>query len=226
MPVVSFVPTKARLVLEQSRDTVLVMRVVLARSDSVLLTDGGQLQLLTGVARVREQKNGDGASPAEGSIIYVGGAARSRDGSFASFQINVALPREKFAALLEVALSGRLPAKFFLEVPSAGKGPNQAGITYAQHGAVRIKIWDTVVSRSLPVMGFTLILPIMLPDEVLALKTGEEARTAATAGQVAELAEAIDTFHAETKHSLVFVLTLSAVTAFIIIAFVLGIGLK
>src|SRR4051794_31999220 len=226
MPVVSFVPTKARLVLEQSRDTVLVMRVVLARGDNVLLTDGGQLQLLTGVARIREQKHGDASSPTEGSLIYVGGAAKAAEASSARFQINVAMPRDKFAALLEVALSGRLPAKFFVEVPARGKGADVPGLTYTQQGTTRIKVWDTVVFRSVPVTGFTLILPIMLPDEVLAQRKDEDARGAATVGQVAELAEAIDSFHAETKHSLIFVLTLSAVTALIIIAFVLGFGFK
>jgi len=79
--------------------------------------------------------------------------------------------------------------------------------------------------RALPVAGFTLILPIMLPGEVLAEKANEDRRTPATTAQVSELAEAIDSFHAETRHSLIFVLTLSAVTAFIIIAFI-GFGLK
>ena len=225
MPVVSFVPTKARLVLEQSRDTVLVMRVVVARGENVLLPDGGQLQQLTGVARIRQQKSAVPSALTEGSLIYVGGPSSTDDASPPKFQINVVLPHEKFAALLEVALSGRLPANFFLEVPAHARSGDGPGITYTPQAGGRIKLWDTVKYRALPVAGFTLILPIMLPGEVLAEKANEDRRTPATTAQVSELAEAIDSFHAETRHSLIFVLTLSAVTAFIIIAFI-GFGLK
>ena len=37
MPLVGFTPTKARLVLEESKESVLVMKVALARGESVEL---------------------------------------------------------------------------------------------------------------------------------------------------------------------------------------------
>ena len=58
MPLVGFRPTKARLVIEDSSDTILVMKVVVADSESVELASGGKLDALAGVVRIRERKHG------------------------------------------------------------------------------------------------------------------------------------------------------------------------
>ena len=56
MPLVGFRPTKARLIIENNRDSVLVMKVVLDVDDAVELSTGGTLKDLVGVLRIRERK--------------------------------------------------------------------------------------------------------------------------------------------------------------------------
>ena len=46
MPLVGFRPTKARLIIDDSNDTVLVMKVVMSDSESVEFATGGKLDLL------------------------------------------------------------------------------------------------------------------------------------------------------------------------------------
>ena len=72
MPLVGFRPTKARLVIEDGRESVLVMKVVLDAEDAVELSAGGTLAALTGVLRIRERRNGagNGGKPI-GSMVYV-----------------------------------------------------------------------------------------------------------------------------------------------------------
>jgi len=53
MPLVAFKPTKARLVIEQGRESVLVMRVVVAKGETVALAAGGRLEAITGFLRIR-----------------------------------------------------------------------------------------------------------------------------------------------------------------------------
>ena len=53
MPLVGFRPTKARLVIEDSKASVLVMKVVVYNGDSVGLATGDKLEELTGVLRVK-----------------------------------------------------------------------------------------------------------------------------------------------------------------------------
>ena len=55
MPLVSFTPTDARLVLEENKQSVLVMKVVLAKGESLELENGGSLETLAGVLRIRER---------------------------------------------------------------------------------------------------------------------------------------------------------------------------
>ena len=71
MPLVGFRPTKARLIIDDSNDTVLVMKVVVADSESVELASGGKLDALTGVLRIRERKEGEGRNGAVGSLVYI-----------------------------------------------------------------------------------------------------------------------------------------------------------
>src|SRR4029453_3793098 len=111
MPLVGFRPTKARLVIEGNKDSVLVMKVVLDADDAVELSTGGMLKDLVGVLRIRERKpNGAGnGEKAIGRMVYVAEANGDTGVSVAKFQINVAMATDKFAKMLRVATAGRLP---------------------------------------------------------------------------------------------------------------------
>ena len=73
MPLVAFKPTKARLVIEQGRESVLVMQVVVAKGETVALAVGGRLEAITGFLRIRERKEerGRNENKAVGSIVFV-----------------------------------------------------------------------------------------------------------------------------------------------------------
>src|SRR5258705_13036265 len=115
MPLVGFRPTKARLIIENNRDSVLVMKVVLDVDDAVELSTGGTLKDLVGVLRIRERKpNGTGnGDKTIGSMVYVAEADGDAATATAKFQVNVVMAADKFATLLRVANAGRLPTKFF-----------------------------------------------------------------------------------------------------------------
>src|ERR1700741_3151834 len=113
MPLVGLRPTKARLVMENGKDSVLVMLVSVADDDAVDLATGGTLNDLGGVLRIRERKgnaNGNG-SGAIGSVVYVAASGRDAQATPTKFQVNVGRAAEKFAMLLRVANAGRLPTK-------------------------------------------------------------------------------------------------------------------
>lgn len=227
MPIVGFVPTKARLVLEESRDTVLVMRVIVAKGENILLTSGGTLQALAGVLRIRERKMELPSDDLEvGAMIYVSGSEKDKERSSAKFQLNISMPAKKFASLLGVALSGRLPTKFFVDSGAQAPHFGKRGLGYKMGTQGRTKVWDNKAYRSLPLVGFSVILPIVIRHSAEDPETEQGDPAPASTGQVSELAEAIDAFHAETKHSLMFVLTLVVVTAIILILFVLNIAWK
>src|SRR5437660_5018174 len=113
MPLVGLTPTKARLVIEENKESVLVMKVLLAKGESVELSTGGKLQALGGVLRVREVRadKWQGNARSVGSMVFVDGGNAGAES--AKFQINISMSAKKFQALLKVALSGRLPSKFF-----------------------------------------------------------------------------------------------------------------
>jgi hypothetical protein len=117
MPLVSFNPTKVRLVIEEGKESVLVMKVVAAKGESVELATGGKLELLTGVLRIRERMAdaGQGNGRGVGSLVFVAPSGTGEEQQAAKFQINILMSAKKFDALLQVALSGRLPTKFFVD---------------------------------------------------------------------------------------------------------------
>jgi len=165
MPIVGFTPTKARLVLEENKESVLVMRVVLAKGESVELATGGELQALAGVIRIRErrtdtwQSNGKGV----GSLVFVdagrGGAQES-----AKFQINISISTKKFDALLKIAISGRLPSKFFVDAGEKVSRTETQGMTYRMAPEGRTKFWDNRSFAFLPVTSFSAIIPIAVSE--------------------------------------------------------------
>src|SRR4030095_9648830 len=135
MPLVGFRPTKARLVIEDSKASVLVMKVVVYNGDSVRLATGDKLEELTGVLRVRSKDNGTRAGANDlGSLVYIAESGFGADLSPAKFRINIALPGAKFDTLVRVALSGRLPTKFFVNAGERISRTESRGLGYETRG--------------------------------------------------------------------------------------------
>ena len=116
MPLVAFRPTKARLVIEDNRDSVLVMKVVLDPDDAVELATGGTLAMMAGVLRIRERREApaNGRKPI-GTLAYVPDDSGQGGPPSAKFQVNVTMGSDKFGMLLRAANAGRLPAKFIVD---------------------------------------------------------------------------------------------------------------
>ena len=163
MPLVGFRPTKARLIIEDSNDTVLVMKVVVADSESVEFSTGGKLDSLTGVLRIRERKEDEpqrNGSHVVGSLVYIAESGEGPERSPAKYRINIAMAPEKFRALLRVAVAGNLPNKFFVDAGERISKTETRGMTYWVGGGGRTKVWDSEAHRSLPITKFSMILPI------------------------------------------------------------------
>jgi hypothetical protein len=226
MPLVQFRPTKARLVIEEHKDSVLVMKVAVAEGDSVELAAGGRLEALGGVLRIRERKGANGRTGASGvgSIVYIEESGDRADASTAKFQINIAMATEKFEALLGVAITGRLPVKFFIEAGERVSKAEPPGLDYRMRSGGRTKVWDTQSNRMLRVTNFSMILPIDVPElrAETAAAPGPGApppEAMATNVQVAELVDDLLVFQSETRHTLIAVIGVVAVLALVTLTF-------
>lgn len=218
MPLVCFNPTKARLVIEEGKESVLVMKVVAAKGESVELATGGKLEELTGVLRVRENTPdaAEGNGKGVGSLVYVAPSGPGEEPQAARFQINILMSAKKFDALIQVALSGRLPTKFFVNAGKRVSRMETKGLTYRKEAEGRTKVWDNKTFRSLMVTSFVVILPISISERPQpAPGNSEQAPVDATASskQVAELADDLAVFQSQTHHTLVAIVTLFAVAA-------------
>ena len=211
MPLVSFRPTKARLVIEDGKDSVLVMKVAVAKGETVELTGGGRLEALAGVLRIRERKaNPSRGHGAVGSLIFIDESGRGANFAPAKFQINLAMAAEKFEPLLRVALSGRLPNKFFVDAGEWVSARETRGLSYSPRRDGRTKVWDTTAFRSLPVTNFAMILPIEMSEPRENGNGGGGGAAAehfpvesmATNAQVAELVDDLLVFQSETRNTL------------------------
>jgi hypothetical protein len=216
MPVVAFRPIKARLVIEQGRESVLVMKVVLAQGETVLLAGGGRLESTTGSLRIRERKDERRRheNKAVGSMIYVDAAGHGAGHNPANFQINISLSAAKFEALLRVAISGRLPSKFYVHASDRLSAGDTRGMGYTVRGGERVKLWDNKTYRMLPVTNFSVILPITVAEarEIPAVEEDRQlVETLASNDQVAELADEFAVFQGETKNALTAVVSVVAV---------------
>ena len=221
MPLIGLRPTKARLVLEASRDSVLVMKVVLDDDEAVELSSGGALNDLGGVLRIRERKsNGNGGI---GTVVYVasGGDART---SPAKFQVNVGLAPDKFATLLRAANAGRLPAKFIVEA-GARKGAEAKAFDYRRRSSTPVKVWDNHAFRVLPVTNFVMILPMEVAVSAAASIVADPASPTAPAtnAQVAELMDDMLMFQSDTRTTMFGLVCVIGVVA--IAALVIGIAI-
>jgi hypothetical protein len=216
MPIVGFKPTKVRLVIEQTKESVVVMKVMASSGEAVELATGGRLEALSGVLRIREQKGDrprkDGR--AIGSLFFIEASGRGEDRSPAKFQIDISMTEKKFEALLNVAISNRLPSKFFVQAGERVSSRETRGMTYVVRPKGRIKRWDNRTYRSLPVTNFSMILPIVVPDsdgERVEDERPLPIETAVSSDQLTELADELAVFQGETKNTLTAVVSVVAV---------------
>ena len=241
MPLVGFRPTKARLIIDDSNDTVLVMKVVVADSESVELASGGKLDALSGVLRIRERKEGEGKNGIVGSLVYIEQTGEGPDHVPAKYQINISMAPDKFKALLRVAVNGLLPTKFFVDAGERVSKTETRGLTYWVGAGGRTKVWDSEAHKSLPITKFSMILPI----ELLAQQRTEGVRpqlpaphegasqplalphetvpveSVATNAQVAELVDDLLVFQSETRNTLYALMWVVGIVA--VLALVFGI---
>jgi hypothetical protein len=220
MPLLGFRPTKARLVMEDDKDSVLVMKVVPDGDDAVELATGGTLQQLAGVLRIRERRNhAPERGGAIGSLVYVAEAGAGSAEAPGKFQVNVAMAADKFATLLRVANAGRLPTRFFVDTGDRKSGADAAALGYRMRSGTRVKVWDNHAHRTLPVTNFVMILPIDVPtaapDAPAAGTAAEDAPlpAPATNAQVAELMDDMLVFQSDTRHTMFGVLLVLGIVA-------------
>jgi hypothetical protein len=242
MPLVGFRPTKARLIIEDSNDTVLVMKVVVADSESVELATGGKLDALTGVLRIRERKEPESRNGTNvvGSLVYIEETGEGLDHAPAKYQINISMAPEKFKALRRVAVSGLLPTKFFVDAGERISKTETRGLTYWTGAGGRTKVWDSESFRSLPITKFSMILPIELLAQRgegprLPAPSQESSQPAALAhdaapsvsmatnAQVAELVDDLLVFQSETRNTLYALMWVVGIVA--VLALVFGIAI-
>jgi hypothetical protein len=220
MPVIALKPLKARLIVDAAKDTILVLRVALADGEAVALAAGGRLDALPGVMRIRERDDDRRERRrGAGTLTYVPGGD---DESHAKYQIDVALPPRKFDALVRLALAGRLPAKLFVDAGSARAPPDGADLGYWPGSGGRVKRWDNVAHRVLPVARFSLILPVVLAAEdasAAATAAAPEAGTSATADHpvLVDIADELLSSMAETRTTTTAVLAIIAVVVVLIL---------
>jgi hypothetical protein len=216
LPLIGLRPTKARLVMEDNRDSVLVMKVVVD-DEAIELAIGGALNDLGGVLRIRERKSsGNGGI---GTVVYVASESDPRS-SPAKFQVNVGMAPEKFATLLRAANAGRLPAKFIVEA-GARKGAEAKALHYRMRLGARVKAWDNHAFRVLPVTNFVMIVPMDVAAPSAAGLVADPASPAAPAtnAQMAELLDDMLMFQSDartTMFGLVCVIGVIAVAALVI----------
>lgn len=223
MPLVGFRPTKARLIIEDSKASILVMKVMLNGGESVKLATGEKLEELSGVLRIRCREAGARNGVLDpGSLVYIAEAEHSADSSPAKYQINIAMAAAKFETMVQVALSGRLPTKFFLDAGERVSRTESRGLGYEVRAGKRSKVWDTLAHRILPVTNFSFILPIDVSESRADVAVPVESvpgDSVATNAQVAELIDDLIVFHGETKHTLfalMCILGILAVSALVI----------
>lgn len=219
MPLVGFRPTKARLIIEDAKESVLVMRCVVDPDDSVELASGGVLEAISGVLRVRERSgsgNGNGRDKNLGTLTFVPESGNGGDTNAGKFQISVHLSSDRFATILRAINAGHLPAKFFVDVGSKHDAHGAApAFGFRSRAGARIKHWNNVEHRVLPVGSCVMIMALetaSLPSAALSLGDVEVA-SVATNAQVADLVDDLLVFQAETRNTMLGVLAVLGVVA-------------
>jgi len=228
MPLLGFRPTKARLVMENARDSVLVMKVALADDDPVELATGGSLADLAGVLRIKERKgNGSANGDGIGAVVYVAEPQRNGDPATGKYQVTVGMAADKFATLLAVANAGRLPTKFIVDAGGPAQAPEGKALVHRMRAGVRTKVWDNHAFRTLRVVNFVMILPIDVPTGPAADAPRLEALSPpvalATNAQVAELMDDMLVFQSDTRHTMFGLVLVMGIVALAALAIAIGI---
>ena len=148
MPLVGFRPTKARLVMENGKESVLVMKVVLDDDDAVELVDG---RLAEGPGRraahsraAARTGNGDKSI---GSVVYV--AESGRETRPAPGQVPGQRRRWRRRNSRRCCASrtrAACPPKFFVDAGERS-GPEAKAFGYRMRSGVRVKVWDNHAFR-------------------------------------------------------------------------------
>lgn len=161
MPLIRLTPTKARVVIEDGAEMILVLKVGLHRSDSVDLASGGRLASLNGMLRIRERggllARADGKI--NGKMTFVPETVAGSNRAPAEFQIDVPLGPREFRVLLDLGRAGRLPHKIFVQAGErTAVGPR--GLSYKTRNGRTVKFWDNIAHRRLPVTNVTFVVPV------------------------------------------------------------------
>jgi hypothetical protein len=247
MPLIRLKPHKARVVIEDGAEMILVLKVSLHRGESVELASGGKMEALNGMLRIRERggllTRADGRIA--GKLTYVPETASGGSRAPAEFQIDVPLGPREFRVLLDLGRAGRLPHKIFMQAGErTGLGPR--GLTYRSKGGRTGKYWDNVSHRRMPVSNLTFVVPVDVANAQAAPPRGsrrdwddedydrererdlegedeftrderESRRSYASSAQVAELADELIVYQSETRHLLTAVLAVMGLTALIVV---------
>jgi hypothetical protein len=225
MPLIAFKPTKARLIIEQSKDSVLVMKVVAAADERLVLSTGESLSTLHGVLRIREYKPHLERldRKVSGTLVFIQDTKRPTASAAAKYQINIAMGSKKFDSLLQIAIAGRMPTKFFIDAGERTGPFGGRGITYVTRHSGRVKHWNNTAHPVLPIGNFSMILPIDVaePPESAPAESDERAppEAPATSAQVAELADELLAFQAETHYTLKAIVTIIGVILLLAVVF-------
>jgi hypothetical protein len=236
MPLIRLKPHKARVVIEDGAEMILVLMVTLNRGESVELASGGRLEMMKGMLRIRERggllTRADGKT--NGRLTFVPETSSRGNRAPAEFQIDVPLGPREFRVLLDLGRAGRLPHKIFMQ---AGErtiaGPR--GVTYRAKNGRTGKFWDNVAHRRVPVSSLTFVVPVDVanagkpardarreddefdPYEDDDARDADEAKAFASSAQVAELADELIVFQGETRHLLTAILAVVGLTALIVV---------
>jgi hypothetical protein len=246
MPLIRLTPHKARVVIEDGAEMILVLKVSLHRTDSVDLASGGRMGALTGMLRVRERGGLLSRTDAKvnGKLTFVPETVSGNNRAPPEFQIDVPLGPREFRVLLDLGRAGRLPHKIFVQAGErTAVGPR--GLIYRSRNGRTSKFWDNVNHRRLPVTNVTFVVPVESagrpaqrpprrdfdefedePYEDRDTDRGEwedrearphETRAYASSAQVAELADELIVYQGETRHLLTALLIVVGLTAAIIV---------
>lgn len=239
MPLIRLKPHKARVVIEDGAEMILVLKVTLHRGETVELASGGRLEALQGMLRIRERggllARADGKST--GKLTFVPETQSGSNRAPAEFQVDVPLGPREFRVLLDLGRAGRLPHKIFMQ---AGErtvlGPR--GMTYRSRNGRTGKYWDNVTHRRLMVANLTFVVPVDVanssnPDTRRRTRFDDDdvdpyeddyqdseapARSSfASSTQVSELADELVVFQGETRHLLNAILWVVGLTALIVV---------
>lgn len=238
MPLIRLKPHKARVVIEDGAEMILVLMVTLNRGESVELASGGRMETMNGMLRIRERgglltTRADGKTA--GRLTFVPETASGGNRAPAEFQVDVPLGPREFRVLLDLGRAGRLPHKIFMQ---AGErtiaGPR--GVIYRARDGRTGKFWDNVGHRRVPVSSLTFVVPVDVanagrppardarrdddafdPYEDDDARDRDDTKSFASSAQVAELADELIVFQGETRHLLTAILAVVGLTALIVV---------